>query len=103
MTPPLVPDTVIDDLVLGTTNAPYRRSISAAQLAACLASGTGDGWNVHLATFFTEVRPELILQFARHHRISAGRLAAAYRDIRTRTGEISPALEAALERLAPAP
>jgi hypothetical protein len=101
--PPLVPDTVIDDLVLGTTNAPYRRSISAAQLVACLASGTSGDWMVHVASFFTEIRPELILQFADNHGVPAGSLAAAYHDIRTRTGEASPALEAALERLAPAP
>jgi predicted transcriptional regulator len=98
--PPLVPDAVIDDLVLGTTNAPYRRSISAAELVAGLTSRASDNWMVHIATFFTDVRPELILQFAAYHGVSVDSLAAAYHGIRTRTGEASPALEAALERLA---
>jgi hypothetical protein len=103
VTPPLVPDDAIDDLVLGTTNAPYRRSISAVELAACLVANASSGWTVHVVTFFRDVRPELILQFAARHDISTACLAAAYHDIRARTGEVSPALEAVLERLAPTP
>jgi hypothetical protein len=49
----------IDDLVLGTTNAPYRRSIRAKELVDALMSAESGRWTVHVATFFTDVRPEL--------------------------------------------
>src|SRR5262245_25531046 len=57
----------VDELVLGTTNAPYKRSITAAELKRRLASGKSESWRVHLATFFTDVKPELILKFAEIH------------------------------------
>jgi hypothetical protein len=100
---PTHPGTNVDDLVLGTTNAPYRRSISAAELAGCLASGESGAWLVHVATFFTEVRPELVLKFAELHGVPRNALAKAYQSMRARTGEVSPALESALERLVSAP
>lgn len=59
-----IPDQEVDKLVLGTTNAPYKKVISAAQLAKHLASSGTGPWNVHVATFFTDVRPELILKSA---------------------------------------
>jgi hypothetical protein len=93
----------VDDLVLGTTNASYSRSLSAAELIACLASGESGTWTVHVATFFTEVRPELILRVAEVHSISRNALATAYHKMKARTGEANPALENALEHLAPAP
>jgi predicted transcriptional regulator len=52
---------------------------------------------VHVATFFTDVRPELILKFARLHDVSRAALAQTYRTMKARTGESNPALEAALE------
>ena len=52
----------VDELVLGTTNAPYKKSITAAALAKGLASGTSEPCTVHIATFFTDVRPELIFE-----------------------------------------
>jgi hypothetical protein len=90
----------VDQLVLGTTNAPYRRTISSADLAAGLRSRDWQNWIAHVVTFFTEVRPELVLQFARIHAIPTQDLAAAYRSMKSATGETNPALERALERLA---
>lgn len=91
----------IDKIVLGTTNAPYRTAVSATELAKLLASGKGGRRDVHLATFFTDVRPELILKFAEVHGISPRTLASSYRAIKATTGEENPALENAFEQLAP--
>ena len=92
-----IPDQEIDELVLGTTNAPYKKVISAAQLAKHLASSRSGPWNVHVATFFTDVRPELILKFAAIHGVSKSDLATTYRAVKAATGEANPRLEAALE------
>jgi hypothetical protein len=90
----------IDDLVLGTTNAPYRRSIRTNELVDALTSGESGTWTVHVASFFTDVRPELVLQFAKLHGISARKLTSAYSKIKQATGETNPALENLLEQLA---
>lgn len=90
----------VDQLVLATTNAPYRRTINSTDLIARLTSRDWQNWIAHVATFFTEVRPELVLQFARLHAIPIQDLAASYRSMKSATGESSPALERALERLA---
>jgi hypothetical protein len=90
----------IDQLVLGTTNAPYRRTIKSTDLVARLTSRNWQNWIAHVVTFFTEVQPELVLQFARIHAIPIQDLAAAYRSMKSATGEANPALESALERLA---
>lgn len=90
----------IDQLVLGTTNAPYRRTIGSTDLVARLTSRDWQNWIAHVVTFFTEVRPELVLRFARLHAISIKDLAASYRSMKSATGESNPALESALERLA---
>ena len=91
----------IDDLVLGTTNAPYRRSIRPKELVDALTSGESGRWTVHVATFFTDVRPELVLRFAELHRIPKRRLASTYGEVKEATGEANPALEKLLEQLAP--
>lgn len=90
----------VDQLVLGTTNAPYRRTINSTDLVACLTSRDWQNWIAHVVTFFTEVRPELVLKFARLHGIPIQDLAAVYRSMKSATGETNPALERALERLA---
>jgi len=90
----------VDQLVLGTTNAPYRRTINSADLVARLTSRDWQNWIAHVVTFFTEVRPELVLQFARLHSIPIRDLAAAYRSVKSATGETNPALESVFERLA---
>jgi hypothetical protein len=97
-----IPDQEVDELVLGTTNAPYKKVISASQLAKHLASNGTGPWNVHVATFFTDVRTELILKFAAIHGVSKSDLATTYRAVKAATGEANPRLEAALEQLAPA-
>ena len=86
---------------LGTTNAPYRRSIRAKELVDALMSGESGRWTVHVATFFTDVRPELVLKFAELHGIPTRKLASAYGGMKEATGEANPALENLLERLAP--
>jgi hypothetical protein len=91
----------IDDLVLGTTNAPYRRSIRAKELVDALTSGESGKWTVHVATFFTDVRPELVLRFAKLHGIPTRKLTSAYGGIKRATGEANPALEKLIEQLAP--
>ena len=95
-----IPDQEVDELVLGTTNAPYKKVITAAQLARHHASSRTGPWIVHIATFFTDVRPELILRFATIHGVSRSDLATTYRAVKAATGEANPRLEAAFEQLA---
>lgn len=90
----------IDQLVLGTTNAPYRRTMNATDLVTCISSTDWQNWIAHVVTFFTEVRPELVLEFARRHAIPVQDLATAYRSIKSATGEANPALESEFERMA---
>ncbi len=91
----------VDKLVLATVNAPYKRSIDAATLRDCLAKRDLDPWLVHVATFFTDVAPELVFKFADRHGISTSTLAKAYRAMKRRTGERNPDLEADLVSMAP--
>jgi excisionase family DNA binding protein len=86
----------VEDLVLGTTNAPYKRAISATELTKGLATGKSERWSVHVATFFTDVKPELILKFAEMHGISRRVLASTYGAMKAATGEANPALETVL-------
>lgn len=90
------PVTRIDNLVLGSVNASWKRSIDADTLAQAIASGDADEWLVHLATFFSEVRAALIVDFATSHGISSTELAASYVQIRDQTGERNTGLEEAL-------
>lgn len=90
----------VDQLVLATINAPYKRDISASRLAECLLKADAGGWLVHVATFFTDVRPALVLAFAASHGISRSKLAEAYSAIKTGTGERNVDLETVLEPMA---
>jgi len=90
----------VDALVLGTVNAPYKRSISAGELAQALASGNLRNWLVHVATYFTDVRPTLIIEFAEVHGIRHVELENVYATVKRTTGERNPDLEAALVALA---
>lgn len=92
-----------DALVLSTVNAPYRRVIDGDTLATCLRTGMVDGWLVHVATLFVDVRPGLVVRFAEQHDIGMGRLSRTYREVRDATGERSPPFEAAIVSLANAP
>lgn len=88
-----------DRLVLSTVNAPYRRRIDAKTLVQCLRSGNFATWTVHVATFFVDVRPELVVRFAERHAINLETMARTYRSVRDETGERSPRLEDELVRL----
>jgi hypothetical protein len=85
-----------DRLILSTVNGPYKRLIDAETLADCVRSANSGAWEVHVATFFVDVRPELIIAFAERHGIEVDALSQSYIKLRDRTGERSPALEAAL-------
>ncbi|MEJ2378967.1 MAG: hypothetical protein P8Y53_09490 [Pseudolabrys sp.] len=89
-----------DKLVLTTVNAPYKRSIDAATLRDSIAKCDLDRWLVHVTTFFTDVAPELVFQFAERHDISRSMLAKAYRAMKRKSGERNPDLEADLVRMA---
>ena len=91
----------VDKLVLATVNAPYKRSIGATALRDCLAKLDFDRWLVHVATFFTDVAPELVFKFADRHGISRSTLAKAYLEMKKKTGAQNPNLEAYLVRMAP--
>jgi hypothetical protein len=89
----------VDKLVLATINAPYKRDISAAALCDCLANAELGPWPVHVATFFTDINPDLVFSFAASHDISKSALAKAYFAMKTATGECNPDLEAKLAPL----
>lgn len=91
----------VDRLVLATVNAPYKRAIDATTLQASLTKLDLDQWLVHVATFFTDVAPELVFKFADQHGISRSKLAKAYLAVKRRTGERNPNLEADLVPMAP--
>lgn len=88
-----------DGLVLSTVNAPYRRRIDAETLSQCLRTGELGTWTVHVATFFVDVHPELVVRFAERHAIDLETLMRTYTSIRDGTGERSPRLEAEFVRL----
>lgn len=92
-----------DRLVLTTVNAPYKRDIDAATLEDRLMTARVDDWAVHVATFFTDVAPDLVLGFADRHGISKPKLAEAYLTMKAKTGERNPTLEAVLAPLASSP
>jgi hypothetical protein len=90
----------VDKLVLATVNAPYKRNISAATLEQCIVQAKLDEWQVHVATFFTDVTADLVFGFADAHAISQSKLADAYWAMEAKTGERNPALERDLVPLA---
>jgi hypothetical protein len=71
-------------------------------LAGCLAKSEPGDWSVHVATFFTDVSPNLVFAFAAAHGLSKSKLAQAYFVSKKRTGEQNPDLEAELVSLATA-
>src|SRR6266849_4653319 len=89
----------VDKLVLATVNAPYKRDITAAALCDCLANADLGLWPVHVATFFTDINPDLVFGFAASHGISESALANAYLAMKSATGECNPDLEAKLAPL----
>ncbi|WP_207456547.1 hypothetical protein [Azospirillum sp. SYSU D00513] len=92
----------IDNLVTGTVNAPWKRSLSAPVLAAMITDVDVEEWLPHLATFFTEVRPHLVLGFAQNHAIPSDALLKSYSRVKALTGEANGVLEGELAKLAKA-
>ncbi len=90
----------VDKLVLATVNAPFKRDISAVTLQECIARAELGAWSVHVATFFTDVSPNLVFSFAAGHGISKSKLAEAYVVMKTKTGERNLDLESDLAPLA---
>ncbi|QCI67123.1 hypothetical protein [Phreatobacter stygius] len=90
----------VDHLVARTVNAPYIRVITPEILASCIATGNFHDWIVHVAAFFTDVRPNLILSFASQHSIGVAQLAKVYDAMKAKTGERNLGLEAKLDSVA---
>lgn len=86
-----------DALVLATVNAPFRRVLTAEQLAAAIRSPKGSDWIVHLATLYTDVRPPLVVELAQRYGIDHAALAASYMAVRTATGERNDVFEREIE------
>jgi hypothetical protein len=89
----------IDNLVLGTVNAPWKRTLGADLLATRIAQVDTSGWLPHLATFFTEVSPHLVFEFAKEHEIPGKALIDTYSQVTRLTGERNKDLEDALARM----
>lgn len=88
-----MPTKGVDNLVIGTVNAPWKRALSAGQLASLVKSAELEDWLPHVATFFTEVQPHLLWGFARIHGISEGDLGTCYAKVKHLTGETNKQLE----------
>jgi hypothetical protein len=89
----------VDGLVLATVNASWKRTLSADQLALAVTEGQTTQYLPHLATFYGEVSPKLVISFAEDHEIALDKLSATYRQVRELTGETNAALEPLLVRL----
>jgi hypothetical protein len=85
--------TNVDDLVLATVNASWKRSLDAGQLALAVSECQTADYLPQLATFYGEVAPKLVLSFAAAHEITPKTLSATYRQVKQLTGEANPALE----------
>lgn len=83
--------------VLSTVNAPYKRMISGDELDAAIRDpGEHADWIVHLATMFTDVRPELIFRFVGPRLSDCEQLRQAYFYVKSKTGERNPTFEKAV-------
>jgi hypothetical protein len=100
VSPPGSAERSVDALVTGTVNAPYRRAIDSKILAEFLTSGDVQEWLVHVAIFFTDVKPGLVLSFASQHGIGAANLRNVYRAVKAKTGERNIELEVELGTVA---
>jgi hypothetical protein len=79
------------DLILTTVNAPYRRQLSAQELAECLLDhAKAKAAPGHMSTFFGEVDPALQADFASQFGISQVQLAASAKTFAAYSGEFYP-------------
>ena len=83
----------IDNLVLGTVNASWKRTVDAEQLAHAVAGNETEKYLLHLVTFFGEVSPKLVMNFAAGHGIAPKTLCNTYLQVKRITGEASTSLE----------
>lgn len=92
-----------DKLVLGTVNAPYAAAddVDAAALALAVAGADFDSVP-QLLDLFMNVEPELVIEFAHQHAISARQLAAALQKLKQDGWSPREKMEAAIEQLADA-
>ena len=78
-------------LVLATVNAPYRRQLSAQELADCLLhEAAAKAVPGHMSSFFGEVGPALQIDFAGQFGISKLKLAASAKAFAAYSGETYP-------------
>ncbi len=78
-------------LVLTTVNAPYRRQLSAQELADCLRDGAAArALPGHMSSFFGEVEPALQVAFAESFGVSSAELSAAAKAFAAYSGETYP-------------
>lgn len=96
----MTPVQMVDNLVLGTVNASYKRSLDVDRLAALIRASDIDAWLPHIATFFAEVSSHLVLAFAQAHDIPLTALAATYGKVKALTGEENKGLDDELSKLA---
>lgn len=85
--------TKVDGLVMGTVNAPWKRTLTADQLALAVTQSQTSQYLPHLATFFGEVSSELVLAFASGHDIAPEVLSTTYQRVKRLTGEANTSLE----------
>jgi len=80
-------------LVLATVNAPYRRQLSARELADCLLDhAAARHLPGHMSAFFGEVAPALQADFAKAFGISQVQLAASAKAFAAYSGESYPSV-----------
>ncbi len=85
----------VDRIVLGTVNSSWKHAINVETLVSVIREPQqARRWLPHVATFFAEVRPDTVLQFASHHHVPVRTLKKSYAWVKARTGEHNSALEA---------
>lgn len=79
------------DLILTTVNAPYRKQLTARELADCLLDpAAARAVPGHMSAFFGEVDPSLQTGFAEAYGISRLQLAASAKAFAAYSGESYP-------------
>lgn len=85
----------IDELVLGTVNAPYERLIDAAGLAAALRAADPQVPQLH--SLFSDASIRLVVRFALKHGISFDDLRSAYKSFLAQGGLRYPNFERGMD------
>ena len=78
-------------LVLTTVNAPYRKQLSAQELANCLLNqSAAKAVPGHMSSFFGEIEPDLQIDFAHQFNVTREALIAAAKAFAAYSGESYP-------------